>query len=92
MDDMRQEILARCAQASESEDDKYSKLYEEAVRRTFENYPENVDKAIMKLRKDNYIQFSNQDDLKNPQKFRDIICQIIQKSGLEDYQKADRAL
>ncbi len=46
----------------------------------------------MKLRKDNYIQFPNQDDLKNPQAFRDIIYQIIQKFELEDYQKADRAL
>lgn len=55
-------------------------------------YDQYVEKAIMKLRKDNYIQFPNQDDLKNPQAFRDIILQIIQKFELEDYQKADRAL
>ncbi len=51
-----------------------------------------VERAIMKLRKDNYIQFPYQDELKNPQAFRDIIYQIIQKFELEDYQKADRAL
>lgn len=55
-------------------------------------YDQYVERAIMKLRKDNYIQFPNQDDLKNPQAFRDIIYQIIQKFELEDYQKADRAL
>lgn len=179
-----QEILARCAQASEEEE--YSMLFKEAVQRTFENYPENVDKiaillkfailndlyrtnimdtvkivdhiyrlateenldallksgnleavnkirrghgihvnktqkernfysfatkychfsnpkcypiydqyvkkSIMKLRKDNYIQFRNQNDLYDPQTFRDIIYQIIQKSGLENFDKADRAL
>lgn len=55
-------------------------------------YDQYVEKAIMKLRKDNYIQFPNQEDLKNPQAFRDIIYQIIQKFELEDCQKADRAL
>lgn len=55
-------------------------------------YDQYVEKAIMNLRKDNYIQFPNQEYLKNPQAFRDIIYQIIQKFELEDYQKADRAL
>ncbi len=55
-------------------------------------YDQYVEKAIMKLREGNYIQFRNQNDLYDPQTFRDIIYQIIQKSGLEDYQTADRAL
>lgn len=55
-------------------------------------YDQYVEKAIMKLRKDDYIQFPDQDDLKNPQAFRDIIHQIIRKFELEDIQKADRAL
>lgn len=55
-------------------------------------YDQYVKKAIIKLQKNNYIQLSNQNDLYDPQKFRDIIYQIIQKSGLKTYQKADRAL
>jgi hypothetical protein len=55
-------------------------------------YDQYVEKAIMKLRNENYIQFSNQNDLYNPQTFKNIICLIIQKFDLKDYQTADRAL
>ncbi len=55
-------------------------------------YDQYVEKAIMKLREGDYIQFRNQNDLHDPQTFRDIIYQIIQKSGLDSYQKVDRAL
>ncbi len=43
-----QQTLARCAQAFE--DDKYTKLFYEAVWQNFENYPENVDKLAALLK------------------------------------------
>lgn len=55
-------------------------------------YDQYVEKAIMKLRRDKYIQFNNGDELYNPRTFRDIIYEVIQKFDLEDYQIADRAL
>jgi len=55
-------------------------------------YDQYVEKAIMKLRRDKYIQFSNADELYNPRTFRDIIYEVIQTFDLEDYQIADRAL
>ena len=55
-------------------------------------YDQYVGKAIMKLRNNKYIQFSNTDELYNPRTFRDIIYEVIQKFDLEDYQTADRAL
>ena len=55
-------------------------------------YDQYVKEAIKKLRNDKYIQFSNTDELRNPQTFKAIIDEIIQKFDLEDYQTADRAL
>ena len=55
-------------------------------------YDQYVEKAIVKLRNDKYIQFSNTDELRNPQTFKEIIYEVIQKFDLEDYQIADRAL
>ena len=55
-------------------------------------YDQYVEKAIKKLRNDKYIQFSNTDELRNPQTFKEIIYEVIQKFDLEDYQIADRAL
>jgi hypothetical protein len=55
-------------------------------------YDQYVKEAIKKLRNDKYIQFSNTDELRNPQTFKEIIYEVIQKFDLEDYQIADRAL
>jgi hypothetical protein len=55
-------------------------------------YDQYVEKAIMKLREGNYIQFHNQNDLHNPRIFREIFDQIMQEFELNEYQKADRAL
>jgi hypothetical protein len=55
-------------------------------------YDQYVKKAILKLKKENYIQFRNQNDLYDPQTFREIFDQIIQEFELNEYQKADRAL
>ena len=55
-------------------------------------YDQYVEKAIVNLRHDNYIQFRNTDELHNPRTFRDIIYEVIQKFDLKGYQIADRAL
>lgn len=63
-----------------------------ANQKCFPMYDKHVETAIKKLRKDKYIQFRETDDVRNSQKFREIIDQIIQKCSLKDYTTADRAL
>lgn len=60
--------------------------------RCYPIYDQYVEKAIVKLRNDKYIQFRNTDELRKPQIFRDIIYKVILKFDLKDYQTADRAL
>jgi hypothetical protein len=55
-------------------------------------YDKYVAKAIMHIQKSGYVRFHSQEDLKDPQKFKDVIDHIIRQFGLVDYQQTDRAL